>query len=454
MAFFASFFGGPPPIKGGPPYERFNRADFSGSESGSESDNDSMADVPAPPPPRKGKRDRNDRDSDSDDDDDDVGRENRKEPIFRPSSCVCTQRIAKGSGKEVRPIDMLCGAKAGESKICLDELEPFAKDNEYVAVSIDTSPSQGLLDEWYDDEYDDETLQSKMNGYTQNSIIEIQKEIATQLVFVGWGLAPEIVGLIVIRENGTQWIGPPFTIPGFGDTIEVIIVMERCNQDITVTAKEVYDLFVKLARQDSPYLHSDCKLRNLCPLNGLKFIDFGIIVDQESVEKANATLNESDKVWLMSHSMLLIFTMATNIDTQNSLHISGNQHQLMLQDLKRGGYVKVLLDNIDDLVAYLGLYESFAMEHSPIGMLLHYTVWPVKPPLVTRYVISTRVIDNNISRAVQERINLFPQIQQRISEHIKGVLQGILYNSKYGGSKRKTRRRIKKRGKKGKTRRR
>jgi len=455
MAFFASLFGGPPPVQGDPPpYKRFDRKEFSGSESESDSDNDSMADVPAPPPPRQGKRDRNDRDSDSDDDDD-VGRENRKEPIFRPSSCVCTQRIAKGAGKEVRPIDMLCGAKAGESKICLDELELFAKDNKYVAVSIDTSPSQGLLDEWYDDEYDDETLQSKMNGYTQNSISEIQKEIATQLVFVGWGLAPEIVGLIVIRENGTQWIGPPFTIPGYGDTIEVIIVMERCNQAITVTAKEVYDLFVKLATKDSPYLHSDCKLINLCPLNGLKFIDFGIIVNQQFVEKANATLDKSDnKVALMSYSMLLIFTMATNIDTQNSLHISGNQHQLMLQDLKRRGYVKVLLDNIDDLVAYLGLYESFAMENSPIGMLLHYTVWPVKPQLVTRYVRSTRVIDNNISRAVQQRKDLFPQIQEEISTHIGGVLREILSSRKYGGSKRKTRRRIKKRGKKGKTRRR
>jgi hypothetical protein len=454
MAFFASLFGGPPPVQGDPPpYKRFDRKEFSGSESESDSDNDSMADVPAPPPPRQGKRDRNDRDSDSDDDD--VGRENRKEPIFRPSSCVCTQRIAKGAGKEVRPIDMLCGAKAGESKICLDELEPFAKDNEYVAVSIDTSPSQGLLDEWYDEEYDDETLQSKMNEYTQNSIIEIQKEIATQLVFVGWNLAPEIVGLIVIRENSTQWIGPPFTIPGYGDTIEVIIVMERCNQDITVTAKEVYELFVKLASKDHPYLHSDCKLRNLCPLNGLKFIDFGIIVNQQFVEKANATLDESDnKVALMSYSMLLIFTMATNIDTQMNSRISGNQYELMLRDLKRSGYVKVLLDNINDLVAYLGLYESFKMEHSPIGMLLHYTVWPVKPESVNRYVRSTRVSDNNISRAVQERINLFPQVQQLICNHIHGILTGIIASRKYGGSKRKTRRRIKKRGKKGKTRRR
>ena len=445
MSLFASFFRRPPPVKGDPrPYDR---SEFSGSDSDSDSDSDPMAVAPAPPPQR-GKRDRGDGDGDDDGD----GDGNRTARKFRPSSCVCTQFIASGSNKKANRINKQCGEIPGEFKICLNELGPFANDK-YIALSIETKPSTDIMFRW--PTYDDDTLLSKQNEYTQNSISEIQNEIDAQLVFVNWGLAPEIVGVIAIREDGSTWIGPPFRIPGYGDTVEVIIVMKRCNQNIAVTAKEVYDLFVKLASKDNPYLYCDGKLRNLCPSDSLKFIDFGIIVKPQFVKTANDTLGESrDKVALMSYSMLLIFTMATNMETQMNSRISRNQYKLMLQDLKQRGYVQVLLDNIDDLVAYLGLYESFVIEHSPIGMLLHYTVWPQKHRTVQRYIDSTRVIDNNIRRAIENRNIWFPEVKVLICNHIRGILTGILSNPEYGGSKRKTRRRIKKRGKKGKTRRR
>ena len=450
MAWFAGLlpFGGPPPRQEDP--RPYIKGEFSGSDSDSDSDSDPMAVAPAPPPqPQRGKRGRGrgDDDDDGDGERDGDGDGNRNARKFRPSSCVCTQIVRRGSYKRANRINKQCGEIPGEFKICLNELDPF------IALSIETKPTESIMFRW--PPYDDDTLLSKKNEHTQNLISEIQSEIDAQLVFVDWGLAPEIVGVIAIREDGSTWIGPPFRIPGYGDTVEVIIVMKRCNQNIAVTAKEVYDLFVKLASKDDPYLYCDCKLGNLCPSDRLKFIDFGIIVSQKFVKTANATLGKSrDKVALMSYSMLLIFTMATNMETQMNSRISGNQYELMLRDLKQRGYVQVLLDNINDLVAYLGLYESFVIEHSPIDMLLHYTVWPQKNETVKRYIDSTRVIDNNIRRAIENRNIWFPKVKVLICNHIRGILTGILSNPEYGGSKRKTRRRIKKRGKKGKTRRR